>query len=39
MLNANHENAGVEIVEEGAMEGMIDNYKERMVDVLAQLDK
>jgi len=35
MLNAGHENAGVEVIKEGETEEMIPNYKERMVDVLA----
>ena len=35
MLDATHENAGVEIVQEEAHEMMIPDYKERMADVIA----
>jgi len=35
MLDPSHENAGVEIIEEEPHEMMLDNYKERMADVIA----
>lgn len=44
ILNDNHENAGVEIIqgepEDGIMaQNMIPNYKEKMKEVIAMLDK
>ena len=40
MLDPNHENAGVEIIQpEIEHEMMIPNYKEKMADVIAMLDK
>ena len=42
MLDANHDNAGVEVVKDEDLEDhgmMIPNYKEKMADVIAMLDK
>ena len=41
MLDPSHENAGVEILEPEVVEHemMIPNYKEKMQDVIAMLDK
>ena len=42
ILDPNHENAGVEVIEnepEMDHEMMIPNYKEKMADVIAMLDK
>jgi len=35
MLDPSHENAGVEIIEDGEHEMMIPDYKDRMANVIA----